>query len=356
MSSWKQTYPRDVEIIDINTGVLFGKLGELDKALGAFQDAIRTGSKDALLYGDIADAYYSLGREDETKQVINQARSEHIDSGNFDMLLFEIALEHRDIAAAEKELDNLKKFPSWQAFAPLFGASMDADLGQVSKARKVMEQGIEFTKSAGEKDFEGQIEANLGSIEAYAGNASAARASARAAAAASKSTDMQLFAAALFATVGDAAVAQTIADDLAKSVPPESTIMQRMALPMVRAQIELDRGNAARSIELLQPVAQYELGQVEQLAPAYIRGNAYLALQKGKEAATEFQKVIDHPGIVRDQMIGPLSHLGLARARVLSGDIAGARTSYQDFFAAWKDADADLPVLIQAKAEYAKLH
>jgi serine/threonine protein kinase/tetratricopeptide (TPR) repeat protein len=352
---WKQTYPRDVEIIDINTGALYGKLGELDKALAAFQDAIRTGSKDALLYGDLAEAYYSLGREDETKQVINQARSEHMDSGNFDFLLFEIALEHRDIGAAEKELDNLKKFPSWQSLRPLFEASMDANLGQVSKARKVMEQGIEFTKSAGEKDLEGQIEANLGFVEAYAGNASAARASARAAAAVSKSSFVQLFAAALFATVGDAAVAQAISDDLAKSVPPESTIMQRMALPMVRAQIELDRGNAARSIELLQPVAQYETGQVAQLLPAYTRGNAYLALKKGQEAAAEFKKVIDHPGIVRDQMIGPLSHLGLARARVLSGDIAGARTAYQDFFAAWKNADADLPVLIQAKAEYAKL-
>jgi eukaryotic-like serine/threonine-protein kinase len=352
---WKQTYPRDLETIDINIGTIYSNIGEFDNALAAFQDAIQAGSRDALLYGDLADTYYSLGREDETKQLINKARSEHMDSVLFQTLLYQMALEHRDLATAEKELDDLKKVPAGQGLEPMLEASMDAGLGQASKARKLVGQGMEFAKSVSDKDLEGRLEAGLGLLEASVGNTSAARVAAHAAVATSQSSDVQLFAASAFADAGDAQGAQAIADDEAKRAPPENTAIQRILLPTIRAQIELDRGNAARSVELLQPVAQYEMGEIIQLVPAYIRGSAYLALKKGQEAAEEFQKVIDHPGIVRDQMIAPLSHLGLARARVLSGDVAGARTAYQDFFALWKDADPDLPVLKEAKAEYAKL-
>lgn len=124
---------------------------------------------------------------------------------------------------------------------------------------------------------------------------------------------------------------------------------------MTRAVIELNKHDAARAVDLLQTVAQYEMGNVGSLDPAFFRGQAYLDLHKGAEAAIEYQKLIDHPGVVGVNPQLALAHLGLARARVLTGDNAGAKTAYQDFFALWKNADPDIPLLKQAKADYAKL-
>ena len=240
-------------------------------------------------------------------------------------------------------------------FQELDEASMNSFLGHISKSRKIYEQGVAAAMSSGNKDVAGLFEANLGSLEANIGNASAAREAAHRAVTISRTSDVQLISALVLAFAGDVSGSQAIIDDFAKGVAPENTVMHGMFFPTLRAQIELYRGNAAASIELLQPVAQYESGGILILGPAYLRGNAYLALKKGKEAAAEFQKVIDHPGIVQDSMTAPLSRLGLARARAMEGDSAGARTAYQDFFALWKDADTDIPILKEAKAEYAKL-
>ena len=129
-------------------------------------------------------------------------------------------------------------------------------------------------------------------------------------------------------------------------------------LPTVKAAIELGAGNAAQSLELLQAVAPYELGgppPLGNLYPAYLRGQAYLAAHQGKEAAAEFQKLLDHRGTVVNFPLGALAHLQLGRAYAMSGGTAKAKTAYQDFFTLWKDADPDIPILKEAKAEYAKL-
>jgi hypothetical protein len=156
------------------------------------------------------------------------------------------------------------------------------------------------------------------------------------------------------ALTGDSARAQSIHDDLAKRFP-DDTIIQGIVLPSIQAAIEYGRGNFAKAIDLLQPVTKYELGTFASLDPAYLRGLTYLRLNKGAEAAAEFQKLIDHRGVVGTSITGPLAHLGVARARVLQNDSSGARTEYQNFFAIWKDADPDIPILKQAQAEYAKL-
>jgi ATP/maltotriose-dependent transcriptional regulator MalT len=131
-------------------------------------------------------------------------------------------------------------------------------------------------------------------------------------------------------------------------------------LPTIRAAVEFSRGNPLRAIELLRPVTAYELASPYTpevpLLPVYVRGEAHLALRQGNEAAAEFQKILDHPGIVLNCPLGALAHLGLARAYALSGDMAKARSKYQDFLTLWKDADPDIPILKQAKAEYARLH
>jgi eukaryotic-like serine/threonine-protein kinase len=158
------------------------------------------------------------------------------------------------------------------------------------------------------------------------------------------------------AFTGDSARAQGLADDLVKSFP-EDTIVQLNYLPTMHAQLALSREDASKAIVFLDAAAPYELGDVAggALYPVYVRGEAYLAKHQGREAAAEFQKILDHRGIVLNQPIGALAHLGLARAYVMQGDTAKAKAAYQDFLTLWKDADPDIPIFIAAKAEYAKL-
>ena len=165
---------------------------------------------------------------------------------------------------------------------------------------------------------------------------------------------VQSLAALALAFAGDAVRARTLADDLANRFP-DHTIVQSYDVPTIRAQLALSHDDPSRAIEILQAAVPYELSDAGALYPVYVRGKAYLAAHKGNEAAAEFQKIHDHPGIVVNSPIGALAHLGLGRAYVLSGDKAKAKSAYQDFLTIWKDADPDIPVLKQAKAEYANL-
>ena len=174
------------------------------------------------------------------------------------------------------------------------------------------------------------------------------------------SRDAEAQAALAYALAGDAAHAQSLADDLAKRFP-QGTVVQSVWLPTIRAQIETDRKKPARSIELLRAAAPHELGMLSGSAtnsclyPVYVRAEAYLSVQQGQLAVAEFQKILDHRGLLWNCATGALAHLGLARAYALQGDTAKVRTAYQDFLTLWKDADPDIPIIIAAKAEYAKL-
>ena len=158
------------------------------------------------------------------------------------------------------------------------------------------------------------------------------------------------------AAAGDPAQAEELAEELNRQYPT-STLMQNYTLPAIRAMIEIDRKHPANAIAILQPALKYELAMdsFADVVPAYVRGLAYLQLGDGRKAATEFQKLLDNSGVVVSSVIGALAHLQLARAEKMAGDVDAARTHYQDFLALWKDADPDIPVLKQAKAEYAKL-
>jgi predicted Zn-dependent protease len=166
-------------------------------------------------------------------------------------------------------------------------------------------------------------------------------------------------AALVLARVGDVAYGQALAQQLSATYP-WNTLLHSYWLPVIRAAIEIDRGRSARAIELLQAATPYEEGSAPPfpqgtMYPVYMRGEAYLLTQKGGEAAQEFQKILEHRGVVQNFPLGALAHVGLARAYALQGDAAKARISYQDFFALWKDADPDIPILKQARGEYAKL-
>jgi len=164
----------------------------------------------------------------------------------------------------------------------------------------------------------------------------------------------QLLAGVTLAISGQADQALALADDLGKRFP-QNTMVNAVAVPIIRASVELERGNATAAIELLKSAKPYEYG--EGFLSFYIRGNAHLRTGAGREAAAEFQKILDHRGVSWFwPVVYPLAQLGLARAHALAGDLAQSRKAYQDFFALWKDADPDIPILQQAKAEYAKLN
>jgi len=186
------------------------------------------------------------------------------------------------------------------------------------------------------------------------GNETQARAGALAALAIDRSRPTLFFAGLTQAMAGDTRQAGAIVDELTKRFPSD-TLVNDVWGPTVRSQIEVRLGNPGRAIELLQVASPYEAGFIARRVPNYVRGQAYLKARQGKEAGAEFQKILDNRGVCTTAPICALSHLQLARARALSGDDAGARTAYQDFFALWKDADPDIPILKEAKAEYGKL-
>jgi ATP/maltotriose-dependent transcriptional regulator MalT len=188
--------------------------------------------------------------------------------------------------------------------------------------------------------------------EAYFGNRERARQGAAAALAITSGLNVQPQAALAFALAGDATRAQAVATDLANRYP-KNVLISSYYVPTIRAVVELNRGNASAAIDLIQTTAPYEAQSC--MDAVYARGQAYLASHQGNAAAAEFQKMLDHRGLMNVCPLVSLAHLGLARSRSLSGDTAGARTAYQDFFALWKDADPDIPILKEAKAEYEKL-
>jgi predicted Zn-dependent protease len=225
--------------------------------------------------------------------------------------------------------------------------------GRLTEAQEFWRRAVASAERREKKEAAAGHETEAAALEALFGNAVAARQRAEAALALSKGRDVQITAA--FALVaGDAVKAQALADDLAKHFP-QDTVVQFIYLPVLHAQLALSHKDSAKAIAALQSAAPYELGNAGGLYPVYTRGQAYLTARQGREAAAEFQKVLEHRGIVRNDPIGALAHLGLARAYGLQGDTTKARDAYQDFLALWKDADPDIPILKEAKAEYAKL-
>ena len=232
--------------------------------------------------------------------------------------------------------------------------------GLLEKARELSRRAVASAERAKENETAAGYEAGAALHEALYGNVPEARRRAAAVLALSTGRDAQDGAALALAFAGDTARAQVLADDLAKRFP-EDTNVEFNYLPTLRAQLALNRDDPSKAIEALKPAAPYELGTPGNsefsldLYPVYVRGKALLASHQGSEAAAEFQKIIDWPGVVQSAPIGALAHLEIARAYDLERDTAKARVAYHEFLTLWKDADPDIPIFIAAKAEYAKL-
>jgi hypothetical protein len=231
--------------------------------------------------------------------------------------------------------------------------------GRFVKAREFTQRAIDSARHNGDLETAAFYQVESALREAAVGNSELARKDVTAALALASTRDVQTLGALALAQSGDAAHAQAMADDLGQRFPAD-TLLNSYWLPTIHAELAIQQKNGASAVQVINAASRYELGspqpfQLGTLYPIYIRGEAYLAAGQGSAAAGEFQRIVDHRGVVLNFPLGALARLGLARARAMSGDAAGAKTAYQEFFAVWKDADADLPVLTVAKAEYGKL-
>jgi serine/threonine protein kinase/tetratricopeptide (TPR) repeat protein len=352
---WAQTYPRD-NTAAACLGFIYSVLGQLESALAKAHESVRMNPTRAGDYANLIDAYLFLNRLDEAQAIAKEAQSKNLDSASFYLhfYMYQIAFLKRDTAGMAQQVGWATGKPEAEAGFLDSEASTNAFYGRLEKARELERRAVVSAQRGQLTELAASGEANAALREALFGNAAEARHRSAAALKLSKGHDVQAGAALALAIAGDTTQAQALASDLSKRYP-EDTIVQFVYLPQIRAQIALGRNNPTNSVELLRAAEPYELGQNSVLHPAYVRGQAYLAGRQGSEASIEFQKILDHPGVVVNDAIGALAHLGLARAYTMSGDTTKAKAAYQDFLTLWKDADPDIPILKQAKAEYAKL-
>jgi serine/threonine protein kinase/tetratricopeptide (TPR) repeat protein len=353
-----QNYPRE-ETAPTNLGVIDVMLGDYDDALKQAQDAFKL-NPSGLNYSNLISAFFTLNRIDEAKALAQDAQAKKLDSGYLRITIYQIGFLQNDKTAMAQQL-------AWSVgktgLEDVFLA-MEADTaaygGQLRKARDFTRQAAASAERADEKETAASYLAQGGLREAMVGNSNLAKEGAGAALRLTNSRDVEFLAAMAYAAGGDASKAQTLVDD-AKKRFPEDSVAQFIEIPAIEGQIALAHRDSSKTLEVLLSSSRYELGQIgiggltPALYPVWVRAEAYRMAGQGGEAAREYQKILDRRGAVTNGIIGALAHLGLGRAYALQGDAAKARVAYQDFFALWKDADPDVPVLVAAKAEYAKL-
>src|SRR5208282_1300880 len=356
---WLQTYPRE-EVARNNLGIVYQNLGQHDKALAQFRESANTSSPDALTYSNLVASNLQLNRLDEAAATAKQGLARNPDSDDLHLYAYQVAFVRSDAPGMLQQMQWAAAKPDAQSTMLFYVADSAAYSGQLSRARDLFHEAVTSAEQARQKEKAADYEATAAVQEAFFGNAAQARKHAASSLAFSNGRDAEYPAALALAVAGDSSRAQALADDLAQRFP-EDTIVRFDYLPTLRAQLALDRGETWKAVEFLEPAVTYELGVpgpssfANNLYSIYVRGQAYLRADKGADAAAQFQKIIDSRGLVVNDPIGALAPLGLARAYTLSGDQAKAKAAYQDFFQLWKDADADIPILKQARAEYAKL-
>jgi eukaryotic-like serine/threonine-protein kinase len=350
---WAQTYPRDIEPTDCLV-FIYSVLGQLESALAKAHECVRMDPTSAVAYANLIDAYLFLNRLDEAQAIAKEAQSKKFDSFFLRFYTYQISFLKRDTAGMAQQVGWATGKPEAEAGFLDSEASTNAFYGRLEKARELEQRAVVSAQRGQLTELAATGEANAALREAHFGNAAEARHRSAAALKLSKGHDVQAGAALALAIAGDTMQAQALANDLSKRYP-EDTIVQFVYLPQIGAQIALGRNNPTNSVELLRATEPYELGQNSVLHPAYVRGQAYLARRQSSKASIEFQKILDHPGVVVNDEIGALAHLQIGRAYAMQGDAIRARAAYQDFLLLWKDADPDIPILKQAKAEYAKL-
>jgi DNA-binding winged helix-turn-helix (wHTH) protein len=360
---WAQTYPRDDNPRGIGIAV-YSSLGQYDRALEEARANLRLAPAIAIGYGGLVLSYLSLNRLEEARAAADEARAKNLDSAMLRSGLYQLAFVKNDSEGMTRQVAWATGKVGVEDWFLALEADTAAYSGRLNQARELSRSAVASASRVEERDTAGHYEADAALREALFGNAAEARGHALNALALPTGRDVK-YAAALALALSENANADQVqagkvADDLARRFP-EDTMVQFNYLPTVRGQIALGRHDPVKAIEELQAGAPYELGLPNTfplplaLYPVYARGEAYLAAHRGTEAATEFQKILDHRAVVLNEPIGALALLQLGRALALTRDTSKARAAYDDFFALWKDADPDIPILKQARKEYASL-
>ncbi len=358
---WSQLYPRE-PVPAINLGVVYQTLGSYERSLVEFGEAHRLAPTESLSFDNLVLGYIHLNRLAEARTTADDALRKNLDSSDLHLYLYELAFLKNDAPAMAQQVSLAQGKPGSENLMLSMEAATAAYQGKLSAARTLSRQAATSASQAGAEELAAGCEAAAALWEALYGNSAAARQHSLAALAKSDGRDAQFAAALALAFTGDSARARALSDDLAKRFP-EDTIVRLNYVPTVRAQLALGASDGApKALDILSVALPFERGTSgsstfwANLYPIYVRGEAYLVSHQGAEAAAEFQKILDWPGVALNEPIAALAHLGLARSQALSGNIANSRAAYNAFLSLWKDADPDIPVLIAAKSEYVKLN
>lgn len=359
--AWIQAYPRSPLPRTMLAGSIYPVIGEFDKSLTQATESIRLMPTMPVTYAFLMDDYIALNRFGEAKSAYEQAHKLKLHSGFFVLNLYQLAFLQHDPAEMARQVDASRGQPGLEDQMLAYEAETAAYSGQLAKARDLSDEAVASAQRAGGQEAAATYLAMSALREALFGNAGEAEQRAGSAVHRSPSRDVQAGAAMAFAFAGNTAQAEALVKNLEDQFP-EDTLARFNYLPALRAKLALARGQSAEALSILKTATPWQYGVTRSSAlgwtsmyPIYVRGEAYLAMHEGRKAAAEFQKVLDHPGLALNFPIGPLARLQRARALLDAGDRAGSLAAYRDLLDLWKDADADLPVLKQAKAEAARL-
>jgi tetratricopeptide (TPR) repeat protein len=344
-----QMYPREIPAF-INWGLACNTLGQYEQAVELFREAMRlSGGANANPYSNLAASYRVLNRFTEA-QALTEQWVKKFDAPESHIGLYRLAWIAGDTAGMQRQVDWFSGKPEELTIVAL-QAKVAASGGQFRKSRELWRRAVQMAKRAGVRQQQANFLSQEASQEALAGHFPEAREMAAESIELERNRGNIVLAALTLAEAGSAGPAQTLLQELTKRYP-QSTLDKNVFVPSVQAVTEISRGDWRRAVELLESATPYELAANQAL---YVRGQAYLRGGAGQEAAAAFRKILDHRGVFLESLVYPLAHLGLGRAQALAGNTAEARKAYQDFLALWKDADPDVPILKEAKQEYAKL-
>jgi hypothetical protein len=335
-------------------------VGQFDVGLTEYLEALRLAPRRSFLYRDVAYTYLLLDRIDDASAVLARAHQANLDA-NLAPILYSIAFYHDDLSEMARQVATSAGKPEIEDLVLAMDADTAAYSGQLGKARALSGRAAQLAERSEQKGNNPSYYASSAVREALFGNAHEAQQQATLAMKSGANRDITYAVALASALAGDTQRGQVLTDELATNFP-QDTVVKCNYLPTLRAKLAIKRSNPQQAIDILATTGTCDLGlpaysyyNWANLYPAYVRGEAYLASHHGNEAAAEFEKVIAHRGLVLNEPIGALAQLELGRAYLLSGDTAKSRAAYRNFLALWKNADPDIPVLKQAKAEYAKL-
>src|ERR1700691_5023784 len=358
---WIQDYPRSPMPHSYLAGAVYPPLGQYEKGVEEAKEATRLSPAFPISYAFLMFNYTALNRLDDAKAAYRLASEYKLGLLFYSAALYQIAFLENDSDGMARLVARSAGHPGEDELSGLEAETI-AYSGRLRSSQEASRRAMESAERAGEKEAAATYLALSALRDALFGDADEARRHAVLTMTRSSGRDVRYGAALAFAYTGDDGRTLALADDLNKRFP-EDTLVQSNFLPVLRAKVALIRGNGSEAVEILRAATASELGVTTAstfgwtgMRPVFMRGEAYLAARQGGEAASEFQKILDHRGIVVNEPIGALAHLGLARASALQGDTAKAKAAYQDFLTLWKDADPDIPIFIAAKSEYAKLN